>query len=152
MAIDPRMARTCLATLREALTTETEHKLDNRYVEAIDMAMEAVAPPLGAGHCEWIYLPDKDMTPYSHIRIVTEMTSEISTKHHKEVEARIKGEKHIKPVSITISGDQLVVVDRALAIYKSVLMKVNREEMREAIKKAMAEREEQESKPDGEIG
>lgn len=149
MAIDPRMARSCLEKLREVLTEDKS--LDKRYIESIDMAMDAVAPPFGGGHCEWIYLPDKDLTPYSHIRIVTEMTSEISTKYINGLKAREKGEKYVKPESITISGDQLKVVDRALNIYKSVLMKVNREEMTAEIKKAIAEREKQESKTDGEI-
>jgi hypothetical protein len=152
MAIDPRMARACLDALKELLTSNKGSKLDKRYIEAIDMAMDAVAPQIGGGHCEWIYLPDKDLTPYSHIRIVTEMTSEISTKRLNVMKADANGEKHIKPVSITITGDQLEAVEMALEIYKSVLMKVNKEEMREAIRKAMAEQEKQEANPDGKSG
>ena len=111
------------------------------YVEALQIALDAVAPPLGAGHCEWVFLPDKDLTPYSHMAEVTKMQDWMD---HLEDEFE---DNPNKIGLLRVSEDEVLVLDMALTVYKSVLMQVNKDEIRESLtKKYAANDEEQETK------
>ncbi len=132
-------ARQYLKALKDWLKTPNDdgETVDEGYIESLDMALEAIEPPVGAGHCDWIYLPDKDMTPYSHMPIVTELEDLIDTMRRDRHKQKVP---HEDITHLLLNHDKLIVVDRALMIYKSVLMRVNRDEVKAEIEKAIEER------------
>ena len=134
--MEPNLARAYLKQMKEMFEESDAEKFGD-WIAAVDVALTAVNPPMGAGHCEWVYLPDKDMTPFSHIGIVTDIENVIDPMLS---DRRKMGIKKDAPSNLILDYEKLNVIDRALGIYKSVLMAVNRDEMRAEMQRIMEER------------
>lgn len=128
--MDARRARLYIQAIINAWKDEPD---TGEFIEALKIALDAVEPPLGAGHSEWVYLPDKDLTPYRHMKCVTEIQDWLE---------KMKDEFDDSPEKIgllRVTEDNLRVLSMALTVYKAVLMTVNRDEIRERMRKAYSE-------------
>ena len=146
--MEPEVARAYLRQIKgvlidrnKELEKEGKEPAFKCWLEALDVALDTIKPPLGAGHCEWIFLPDKDMTPLAHMKPLRELLDEFDSVKPwpARKDPRRTGE-------ITISGEKVEITSMALSIYKSVLMAVNRDEMREKMREEIAKREAEEQK------
>lgn len=131
--IEPKRARAWLKALKEYYEKEPEKNPGTdlgEMVEALEMALDAVAPPIGAGHCEWVYLPDKDLTPYERIGLCTSLENEIDGVLSDYADLTVA------------SPEELKCLLQAVMIYKSILMTMNKDRMREEVEKAVKARKE----------
>lgn len=119
MAMDAFKVELYLKTLRMAYEG-IDSKMAMDFVEAIDVALDAAAPPVGAGHCRWVRLPDADMMPYEHIGICANLSSAIDAMEDE-------GESSL---DVIFEDGEIAAMRMALAVYRSVLMDVNREEIK----------------------
>lgn len=141
--IEPKRARAWLKALKEYYEKEPEKNPGTdlgEMVEALEMALDAVAPPIGAGHCEWVYLPDKDLTPYEHIGLCTSLENEIDGVLSDYADYEGNPEDY---ADLTVaSPEELKYLLQAVMIYKSILMTMNKDRMREEVEKAVKARKE----------
>lgn len=98
-----------------------------KFLDALDVALDAVAPPLGAGRCAWVYLPDEDMTPYEHIALATKL-----------IDALDPGPA---PSETSFGPESGACLTMALMVYKSFLMHMHKARLREELQKAAANRD-----------
>ncbi len=118
-------ARSWLTALRNVYRDDVKVLAHDRdggtIIDALDIALDAVAPPTGAGHCEWIYLPDADLTPYEHIGITANMINDIDGYlNHAD-----------RRPGFTINDMRIILM--ALKVYKSVLLTVNADRILEVM-------------------
>lgn len=119
-------ARAYLKHLRKWLSEDDDGNPTDYYkkfLDALDVALDAVAPPVGAGRCEWVFLPDKDMTPYEHISITTRLM---------DILAPGAG-----PSENELTPEDGHCIFMALMVYKTVLMKQHKNRLRDELREAV---------------
>ena len=122
--MDATTARSHLIHLKKWFATDDNGNPTDKYrsfIEALDVALDAVAPLMGAGRCAWVYLPDEDLMPYEHIALCTKLTKALYP------------DRPDRPPDVKC-------LTMALMVYKSVLMNQHRERIRAELEKARAAR------------
>lgn len=124
--MEPKEARAYLRTLYNELKQDGDM---NKWAEAIQVALDAVAPPIGAGYCQWVYLPDKDMLPKEHLNTITKIQNAVD-----KLETAFR-EGDCAPVGeLAVNEEWTEILEMALVVYHSVLMQVNKAEIMEGLK------------------
>lgn len=125
---DINKARSWLLALSAAYTDKADHgeeipKDPEGYsvIDALEVALSAVAPPEGTGHSTWIDLPSAEKTPYEHIGI----TGSLLYRFEKYLE--LSGSRP----SLTLSDIRVLI--SALQIYRTVLATVNADRIKEVM-------------------
>lgn len=137
--MDAKEARDYLYTLKKILG-DTGRDDWKPYIDALDVALDAVEPPMGAGKCRWVYTPDDDLLPYEDIKRVTNLENDIEGC----LEAAVDSDENYNPndsyCDLTATLDELHAARTALSIYKGILLRVNADE----IKRRLHERKQRE--------
>lgn len=124
--MEAKEARQYLYSLKKFYEADEGYE---KWAEALEVALDAVAPPTGAGYCEWIYLPDKDLMPKKHLDNITKIEDAVDS-----LKTELKEEDSAPVGILRVNKEWAEILLMALLIYKSVLMKVNKKEIMESLK------------------
>ena len=117
--MEPKEARAWLEVLRRS-AEKSDMKSRESVMEALDFALGAVAPPLGAGRCDWVYLPDADLTPFEHLEKCKKLMNELQTAQDEEA-------------ACTVTADNVEMMVTVLLTYHSVLLRLHRERIKQEV-------------------
>ena len=122
--MDALKARGYLIAIRKWLSEDNDGNETDEYrdfVKALDVALDAVAPPIGGGRCAWMFLPVEDMTPLTHLGLSTQLMDMLDDEESE----------FSRFATSTLGRDSARCLEMALLIYKSMLLHQHREKLAE---------------------
>ena len=117
--MEPKEARVWLKVLRRT-AEKSDMKSRESVMEALDFALDAVFPLLGTGRCDWVYLPDEELTPFEHLEKCKKLMDELQTAQDEEA-------------ACTVTADNVEMMATALLVYHSVLLRLHRDRIRQEV-------------------
>lgn len=108
----------------------------NEFLDWVDQTNEAL---MGAGYVV-VHVPPTDLMPYEHVSLNTDMSDKVDAAigliRHLESQALEKDEDPdavALPMTAHLTYDQLDMLQTALMVYKSVLMTVHKDKVKQGI-------------------